>query len=118
MRLRRATGIGVLFLCCIAGKLAADEEEGYVDFSSQITPVCEVDYLKVAPPEGWINVPIDTGSDYLSGCQMMLIVNEELQGVLRVLSCRAPGRLQLLAPRLLPELWRAAHGRERGPAGG
>ena len=61
-------------------------DEDFVDFSSQITPLCEVAKLIVPPPKGWINVPIQTGDATVQGCQMMLIINEALIGVLRVLS--------------------------------
>jgi hypothetical protein len=62
------------------------QEESVVDFSAQMTPVCEIARLRADPPEGWINVPIDTGIEQMAGCQMMLIVDEALFGILRVLS--------------------------------
>ncbi len=61
-------------------------EEDVIDFSTQMTPVCELAGLRGWPPEGWINVPINTGIEQLTGCQMMLIVDQTLIGVLRVLS--------------------------------
>lgn len=62
------------------------QEQESVDFSDQMTAQCEVDGLVVEPPAGWINVPIDTGIDQLAGCQMMLVEDEILMGVLRILS--------------------------------
>ncbi|MEM9530908.1 MAG: hypothetical protein AAGA23_08310 [Pseudomonadota bacterium] len=62
-----------------------------MDFSDQITPFCEVLGLKVAPPPGWINVPIDTGQrGDLAGCQMMHIEAKALTGIIRILSLDIP----------------------------
>lgn len=64
---------------------------GYVDFSDQATELCQVDGLWVRPPAGWISVPIDFGTrDSFAGCQMMLIENEALIGILRFVSGRLP----------------------------
>jgi len=62
------------------------QDDEIVDFTDQMTPVCEVAKLRVVPPERWINVPIETGSEALRGCQMMLIIDQALIGVLRLLS--------------------------------
>ncbi len=64
----------------------AAQDDETIDFADQITPVCEVEKLKVSPPDGWINVPIQTEETIIRGCQMMLIVEKDLIGVLRVLS--------------------------------
>lgn len=64
----------------------AAQDDEYVDFTELMTPVCEVDKLKVSPPDRWINVPIQTEETAMRGCQMMLIIDQALIGVLRVLS--------------------------------
>ena len=47
--------------------------------------------LKVKPPSGWFNVPIQSDDVRLRGCQMMRTgQNEELLGMPRVLSVRLP----------------------------
>ena len=66
----------LLFCVTTAGAEEEAQEEGEtLDFSDQITPLCKVAKLSVAPPSGWINVPINTGAPDMQGCQMMLIVN-------------------------------------------
>ena len=76
-----------ILLFCITTASAEEKKEGeIVDFSDQITPLCQVAKLSVAPPAGWINVPINTGAKDMQGCQMMLIIDLALIGVLRVLS--------------------------------
>ena len=75
-----------LFTCFDSYLYAAAQDDEYVDFTDQMTPVCEVEKLEVAPPDGWINVPIQTEETIMRGCQMMLIVEEALIGILRVLS--------------------------------
>lgn len=70
---------------------ADSSDSGYVDFSDQITEICQVDGLWVRPPTGWISVPIDFGAEgSFVGCQMMLIENEALIGILRFVSGRLP----------------------------
>ena len=46
------------------------------------------------------------------------VVMGELSGIDDVRNnCREPGRFHLQEARFLPQLWGAAHGRERGPVG-
>ena len=79
---------GFVFSLIFAGLcVPAGAQEGeIVDFTDQMTPVCELANLKAVPPERWINVPIETGEEKLQGCQMMLIIDQALIGVLRLLS--------------------------------
>ena len=74
-----------LIFAALCAPLGAQEGE-IVDFTDQMTPVCELANLKAVPPARWINVPIETGEDKLQGCQMMLIIDQALIGVLRLLS--------------------------------
>lgn len=83
---RSFVSVAFAFLLTVISSAVFAEEQGYVDFSDQITPICEIAGLKVAPPDGWINVPIESGVGEIAGCQMMRILNEELSGILRFLS--------------------------------
>lgn len=76
----------------LAANTSAEEEEDIVDFSDMMTPVCEVHGLSARPPGGWINVPIESDSEAVRGCQMMRIREEgrALVGILRLLSVRLP----------------------------
>lgn len=74
-----------LFLLLFVSAISALDEP-YVDFTDQMTPVCEVVGLVVKPPAGWINVPLDSDDEAIAGCQMMLIEDEALIGMLRLLS--------------------------------
>lgn len=71
------------------GVVIADDE-GLVDFTDRATPVCKVAGLSVPPPPGWINAPIDAGDQPVEGCQMMLIEDEAIIGMLRLLSVEVP----------------------------
>lgn len=62
------------------------QDDDTVDFTELMTPVCEVANLTVEPPDRWINVPIQAKDTAIRGCQMMLIIDQALIGVLRVLS--------------------------------
>lgn len=65
------------------------QDDGVIDFSDQITPTCEVVGLTATPPEGWFSVPIDSGDEPISGCQMMRVGDQdELLGILRLLSAQ------------------------------
>jgi len=70
---------------------AVATEDKVVDFSDQMTSVCEVSGLYSPPPPGWFNVPIDTGDARAMGCQMMRTEgNDVLVGILRLLSVKLP----------------------------
>ena len=66
----------------------AAANEDVIDFSDQITPICEVQGLLARPPAGWLNVPIESGEQQIAGCQMMLARDSDdaLLGIMRVLS--------------------------------
>lgn len=73
--------------CLLPAAVAADSDDDVVDFSDRTTPLCEVSGLAAAPPEGWFNVPIESGDPAIEGCQMMRTrADEALVGILRVLS--------------------------------
>ncbi len=72
--------------------LPAAAQDEYLDFSDQVTPVCEIAEISAGPPDGWINVPVDTRADFVQGCQMMLILDEELIGILRLFSYDLSGQ--------------------------
>ena len=73
-------------LLSLLAALAYADQEGLIDFTDRMTPVCELHELVAVPPQGWISVPIDTGEAQLTGCQMMLSQDGELIGVIRLLS--------------------------------
>lgn len=77
--------IGVLLLA--SAYLVALGDEEIVDFTDQMTELCEVSGLVAPPPRGWITVPIETNVAEARGCQMMRIQEDEtLAGIMRVLS--------------------------------
>lgn len=79
-----------LLLLLAAAPIQADKD--IIDFSKRITPVCEVVGLSVKPPKGWFNVPIESADEAISGCQMMRTDrNDQLVGILRLLSIYLPG---------------------------
>ncbi len=82
----------VALACLIAfGATTRAEEEDTVDFSELMTPVCEVPGLTATPPDGWINVPIDSEDKAILGCQMMRAGEYgELVGIIRLLSMQLP----------------------------
>jgi len=87
MNIRKTGSFIVFVFACLSLPLSAlSQSDEYVDFTEQMTPICEVEKLTVPPPGGWINVPIETNETTIRGCQMMLIVDEALIGILRILS--------------------------------
>ncbi len=68
--MRHFSSAALLALTAMATAVAANDD--VVDFSDQITPVCEVRGLLARPPAGWFNVPIESGEAQVAGCQMML----------------------------------------------
>lgn len=78
--------VALLALTAMAAPVAADDD--VLDFSDQMTPVCEVHGLLARPPAGWFSVPIESGQRQIAGCQMMLAREDDdaLVGILRILS--------------------------------
>jgi len=78
-------------LSCFHWTETAASEDDYVDFSDQATSFCEIKGLVATPPEDWFNVPIETGSAKIRGCQMMHKGDQdELIGIMRLLSFEIP----------------------------
>lgn len=78
-----------LLIRSVVGAMAqelSDGEDNFADFTGQTTPNCEFGELRATPPPSWINVPIQTGIEQLQGCQMMLIEDQALLGIIRVLA--------------------------------
>lgn len=79
----------ILLSFLLISGLMADEE--ILDFSDSMTDTCEVVGLTAKPPPGWFTVPIESGDDALTGCQMMRTGHQdELLGILRVVSVYLP----------------------------
>lgn len=79
----------ILLNLLLLGGLIADEET--LDFSDRMTATCEVEGLTATPPPGWFSVPIESGDEELTGCQMMRTGSEQdLLGILRVMSLYLP----------------------------
>lgn len=78
----------ILFLLLWSWTAAAADNDGTLDFSDRATPVCEVAGLRVMPPDGWFNVPIESEEAAIQGCQMMRARagDDALVGIARVLS--------------------------------
>lgn len=86
-----ACSYGWLVLAAWSSAVSA-QNDGTVDFSDKMTPVCEVVGLNARPPEGWFNVPIESGDEAVRGCQMMRARegDDALVGIARVLSIQLP----------------------------
>ncbi len=85
------TAPALLAAVALACPVVAQEDEEFLDFSDQMTPICELLGLEVKPPPGWFNVPIEEDRDDFAGCQMMLTgEQEELVGMMRLMSLRFP----------------------------
>jgi len=78
---------GMFLLSSLLMSPVLAEPNDIIDYSEQMTAICEVVGLTAPPPPGWFNVPIDSDDKALTGCQMMRTGNqEELVGIIRLVS--------------------------------